>query len=199
MYFCSMDAEYWIPKTKIGKLVKENQIKSLSEVLRNNSIIEPEIIDHLEKDLIVKVVCADRVSHTLKSGKIYGFRVVVLVGKYGYIGCGVGKSIVKAQAIKKALLEAKKSIVCLLELEKESFFTPKFVSSDKKGATTVTVKPILGTSITASKLGRLYCQVCGIKGIKIYTGNKKRERKGKVASKLNYYTALHDGIKKQLL
>lgn len=193
-----MNIEYWDPKTKVGRLVKSNEISSLTEVLKNYSIIEPQIIDHLQKDLIVKVVWADRISHTLKSGKIYGFRIVVLVGKQGYIGCGVGKSIVKAQAIKKAVLEAKKSMISLSSLESDGLITPRLITSNKKGATSVTITPLLGTSVTASKLGRIYCELCGLKGVKIHTGNKKRDRKGKVASKLNYFSALHTALKLQI-
>lgn len=194
-----MNTEYWSPKTKVGTLVKNNDIDSLTEVLTNYSIIEPEIIDYLEKDLLIKVVCTDRISHTLKSGKIYGFRVVVLVGKQGFIGCGVGKSTVKAQAIKKGVLEAKKSMLSLVSLKTTGLITPRLITKDKKGATTVTITPLTGTSVTASKLGRSYCELCGLKGIKIHTGNKKRERKGKVASKLNYFTALHTSLKGQII
>ena len=194
-----MFRESWVPRTKLGSLVKSDHYSALSEVLLNHKILEPQIIDHFDENWKTQVVSVDRVSHTLRSGKIYGFRVVALLGRKNFIGCGIGKSTVRAQAVKKAVLEAKKNMICLDKLLSDDTLCPKKTTSTKKGATTVTITPLYGSSVTASKLGRIYCQLCGVSGLRISTGNKKRERKGKVASKLNYFTALHESMRDQLV
>ncbi|MHA2221875.1 MAG: hypothetical protein ACXAAO_07425, partial [Candidatus Thorarchaeota archaeon] len=41
----------WVPKTKLGRLVKEGHINSIDEILQNNlRIREPEIVDALFPD-----------------------------------------------------------------------------------------------------------------------------------------------------
>ena len=46
----------WVPKTKLGKTVKEGKIKDIDEILNNKlKILEPEIVDSLiktENDLL---------------------------------------------------------------------------------------------------------------------------------------------------
>ena len=139
-----------------------------------------------------------RVSHTLSSGKIYRYQAVVLLGKEGVIGCGVGKDKVKSIAVRKAQKNAKKNLVYLKDLKRDQYYTPKKATKCKKGATLVQVYPLYGRSLTASKCGRIYCELSNLKGIRVVTGNKKRLEKGKVGSKLNYYTALHQAICQQV-
>ena len=45
----------WVPKTKVGKLVKEGKIKEIDEILKEHKILEAEIVDsllHLKSDLL---------------------------------------------------------------------------------------------------------------------------------------------------
>ena len=184
----------WTPKTKLGRQVLKGTYNSLEEVLKNKALLELGVVDHFNEQFSTNVVSVDRISHSLRSGKIYSFRVTVLVGKEGMIGCGVGKSNIKSVAIKKALNRAKQNLVYLGNLKRQSYYTPRKVGFLKKGATLITVSPLEGRSVTASKLGQLYCNMCNLKGIKITVGSKKRNVKGKVGSKLNYFTALHEII-----
>ena len=39
----------WVPKTLIGKKVKEGKINSIDEILGKHKILEPEIVDYLLK------------------------------------------------------------------------------------------------------------------------------------------------------
>ena len=192
----------WEPKTVLGQKVKQGHFLSLYEALKDGPIKEPQIVDFLQKDLKIQKVDVARVSHTLKSGKQYLYRVVVLVGNSnGYIGCGVGKSKILANALKTGIFTAKKNILHVGILKKydySEFYTPITVTSSKKGSTSVVVQPLPGYSVTASKLGRKYCQLCNLKGLKISTGNKGRASKGMVNSPLNYYTALHEAVTRQL-
>lgn len=183
----------WSPKTKLGLEVKQGKYKDLHQVLTQSKIVEPQVADYFG-NLSIRIVDVSRVSHTLKSGKVYQYRVTVLVGKEGLIGCGKGSAVVKALAVKKAVYAAKKELISLASIKKANHYTPMCGASNKKGATLVSIYPLIGGSVTASKLGRTYCELCNIKGIKITTGNKKRLKKGKVGSKLNYYTALHEAI-----
>ncbi len=191
----------WNPKTQIGRKVLKNEFKDVTQVLNacNQKIVEPEVVDYFEP-LTSQMVSVSKISHSQSAGKVYGFRVVVLIGDgKGLIGCGVGKSIVKASAIKIATNKAKKELITLKKFINDDLIQPITTSKSKKGATLVTVKPIKGSSVTASKLGRLYCKMAGLTGIVITTGTKKRQKKGKVGSPLNYYTALHQAIKSQVI
>lgn len=188
-------------KTLLGQQVLENKYSSIHEVLEDNKILEPKIVDLFNQHLSSKVVSIDRICHTLKSGKVYLFRVVVLVGNgNGLIGLGVAKSIAKITAVRKAELCAKKNLVSLKKISSEgNCYKPRKVTSQKYGATTVTVTPLLSNTITASKNGKIYAQLSGLTNLRAYVGTKKRLRKGKVGSALNYFKCLHECIRKQTL
>lgn len=195
-----MELYNWTPKTLMGKLALENPKTDLKELIKEHgSLKEPQIVDLLIPKIKVELVAVSRISHSLKSGKIYRYKVVALVGNEdGLVGCGAGKAKTRAEANKKAILEAKKNIISLESLRDSNKYTPRTTTSCKKGSTLITVTPLIGSSVTASKRGALYCGIAGLKGLKIVTGNKKRLEKGKVNCPYNYYTALHEAFMKQL-
>jgi len=108
--------ETWIPKTKIGRMVKEGKIMSLDELFRIVSRIpEWEIVDWLVPDLEAEVIEIRIVKRTTDSGRRPSFRAFVAVGnKDGYIGVGKGKHVERRQAILKALMRAKKNLAPVL-------------------------------------------------------------------------------------
>lgn len=190
----------YVPKTKVGKQVVEGFYPDLYTLVEKERILEPALVSYFNEPLVSRIVSVDRISHTLKSGKIYQFRVVLVIGnKNGLVGVGVSKAIAKNDAIRKAEAEAKKSFISLrtLELSKKGY-SPKRKTSSKLGATTVTVAPLSGNSITCSKNGKVYCELAGLTNILIYVGSKKRQKHGKVGSKMNYFKALHQSMCKQV-
>ncbi|MCE4624035.1 MAG: 30S ribosomal protein S5, partial [Caldisphaeraceae archaeon] len=49
--------DMWIPKTQVGKMVKEGRITSIDEIFRRNlPILEPEIIDVLLPNLKMEII-----------------------------------------------------------------------------------------------------------------------------------------------
>ncbi len=95
----------WIPKTKLGEMVKNGVIYSYDYILKNGFVVkEPEIIKILVPNLEYEVLDVTMVQKMTDSGRRSKFRALVVVGnKDGLIGVGVGKAREVADAINKAL------------------------------------------------------------------------------------------------
>lgn len=117
------DKEVWVPATKLGRLVKDNKIKSLDDIfLFSISIKEPQIIDHFmggdggrdAKDSKLKneVLKICPVQKQTSAGQRTRFKAWVIVGDNdGHVGLGVKCSKEVAGAITGALIAAKLNIV----------------------------------------------------------------------------------------
>ena len=70
------------------------------------------LIDASNMELTEKVVAINRVSKTVKGGRIMKFSVLVVVGDgNGVVGFGIGKSGEVPDAIRKAIQDAKKNLI----------------------------------------------------------------------------------------
>ena len=84
--------EEWIPKTRLGELVKEGLI-NLDQIYQSNLVVkEKEIIDMLLPQLAEDVVTIKMVQQMTASGQRSRFKAVVIVGADGFIGVGSAKS-----------------------------------------------------------------------------------------------------------
>lgn len=107
------DEVEWIPKTRLGKMVKEDKIKSISEVLATRMPIrEPGIVDALVPNLEDEVIEIKMVQKMSDSGRKVKFAATVVIGnKDGYVGMGHGKARETGDAIQKAIENAKINII----------------------------------------------------------------------------------------
>ena len=103
--------EEWIPKTKLGELVKEGLI-DLPRIFQNNlAVKEKEIIDILLPNLKEDVITIKMVQQMTASGQRSRFKAVVIVGVDGFLDVGAAKSREVGPAIRKAIDKAKLSVV----------------------------------------------------------------------------------------
>ena len=114
-------------------------------------------------ELIEKVVYLNRVSKTVKGGRVMKFSALVVVGDgKGTVGYGLGKAAEVSEAILKGIADAKKNMV------KDSLAGNTIPHDDIGifGAGTVLLKPAPeGTGVIAGGAVRAVMEAVGIKNI----------------------------------
>ena len=117
-----------------------------------------------DEELQEKLVVVNRVSKTVKGGRIARFAALMVVGDgNGHVGFGLGKAAEVPEAIRKGIEDAKKNMI---EVSLKDTTIPHQVLGEY-GAGRVLLKPAApGTGVIAGKTVRAVVELAGVKNIR---------------------------------
>jgi len=188
---------YWVPKTRLGKMVEKGEITTMADALRTRlPLREPEIVDILLPDLEDEVLDVNMVQRMTDSGRRVRFAISTVVGNSnGYVGLGKAKGKEVGPTIRKAIDNAKLNII---EVRRgcgswecgcgEPHSLP-FEVSGKKGSVRVTFKPApRGIALAVGDVAKPVLKLAGIKDAWAFT-------KGHTKTTANYAAAAFEALK----
>ena len=187
----------WEPKTKLGRLVYEGKITSISQALRSGlPLREPEIVDALLPDLKDEVIDVRMVQRMTDSGRRTKFSVMVAVGNEdGIVGIGKAKAKEVGAAIRKALDRAKLNIIEIKrgcgswECGCGMPHSLPFKVVGKCGSVRVTLKPApKGVGLAVGDVAKIILRLAGVKDVWGFT-------RGHTKTTFNYAMATFDALK----
>jgi len=103
----------WKPRTKLGRMVREGKITSMSEALSSGlPLREAEIVDILLPNIEDEVLSVNMVQRMTDSGRRGKFAITTVVGNGdGFVGLGHVKGKEVGQAIRRSIDDAKLNLI----------------------------------------------------------------------------------------
>jgi small subunit ribosomal protein S5 len=126
-------------------------------------MLEGKVVRASETELKDRLVSVNRVTKVTKGGRTFGFAAIVVVGnENGVVGHGLGKSKEVAEAVTKAIEDAKKSLV-RVPIHRGTI--PHEIAG-KFGGARVFLKPAsLGTGVIAGGAMRAVLESAGVRDV----------------------------------
>jgi len=181
----------WVPKTKLGRMVREGQIKNIDQVISSGmKILESEIVDSLLKlstDLLSigqakgkfgggKRRAWRQTQRKTMEGNVVTFSCMAVVGDMkGHVGLGYGKSKETLPSRAKALRKSKLNIIKVNRgfespdekaLKESEPHTVPFVVEGKCGSVRIKLIPApRGTGLVVGDEAKKVLRLAGIKDV----------------------------------
>ncbi len=128
-----------------------------------------------------KIVSIRRVTRVVAGGRRFNFSVALVIGNgKGSVGVGLGKANDTAQAIEKAMQDAKKHLI-RVPITKEGSIPSE--TSAKFAATQLTMRPAPGKGLKAGSAVRTVLELAGVKHVsaKVLSRSKNRLNNARAA------------------
>lgn len=205
--------EEWVPKTKIGRMVKDGKITDIDQILdRGLRILEPEIVDYLLPNLQIEYLPVGQLKGPRGGGRRTIFRptarktaegsrlsysVMVVVGNGdGYVGLGRAKSQEREMARIKAIRNAKMNIMKIVrgcgswECACGEPHSIPFKIEGKCGSVRVVFLPApKGVGLAVNDTAKVFFRLAGIKDV-------WGKSFGDTDTRVNLANAIFDALKK---
>ncbi len=187
----------WVPKTRLGKLVAEGKIASMSQALESNlPLREPEVVDALLDNIMDEVIDVRMVQRMTDSGRRVKFSVMVAVGNGdGFVGIGTAKAKEVGAAIRKAIVDAKLNIIEIKrgcgswECGCGMPHSVPFQVTGSSGSVRVTLKPApKGVGLAVGDVAKTILKLAGVKDVWGFT-------QGHTKTTVNYAMATFDALR----
>jgi small subunit ribosomal protein S5 len=189
----------WVPKTKLGLLVKSGKEKDIDKILESGKkILEPQVVDtilKLETDLILigqakgkfgggKRRAWRQTQKKTQEGNVLAFSAMAVSGdKNGHVGVGFGRARETLPAREKAVRNSKLDIIKIdrgfespeAELDKSDPHTVPFKVEGKCGSVRITLFPApRGTGLVTGDECKKILKLSGIKDVYVRTSGKTK-------------------------
>jgi len=186
----------WGPKTKLGKMIKNGEITSMSDALKTGlPLREPEIVDILLTELDDEVIDVNMVQRMTDSGRRVKFVITVAVGNNdGFVGLGQAKGKEVGSSIRKAIDNAKLNLIEIRrgcgswECGCGKAHTLPFAVKGKSGSVEISLKPApQGIGLATGEVAKKILKLAGVKDCWAFT-------KGKTKTTVNYAKAVFNAL-----
>lgn len=188
----------WIPKTRLGQMVLNGEITTMSDALDTRlPLREPEIVDILLPDLKDEVIDLNMVQRMTDSGRRVRFAATCIVGNGdGFVGIGRAKGKEVGPSIRKAIDNAKLNVIEIKrgcgswECGCGTPHTLPFNITGSTGSVSVFIKPApRGIGLAVGDVAKSLLVMAGINDAWGFA-------KGKTKTKVNYAMATYDALRK---